>query len=71
MKGADTMDIAGLSMALSQLKVSQQANISLMNKVMNISEIQSDAMIQMIEESTAIMEQSINPHIGGSVDIKI
>ena len=71
MKGADTMDIAGLSMALSQLKVSQQANISIMKKAMDTGEMQTDAMVQMIEKSTAIMEQSINPHLGGNLDITI
>ena len=58
------MDIAALSMGLSQMKVAQQAGVSLMKMAMEGSEVQMDNMIQ-------VMEQSVQPHVGGSIDISL
>lgn len=58
------MDIAALSMGLSQMKVAQQASVSVMKMAMETSEVQMDNMMQ-------VMEQSVQPHVGASIDIKL
>lgn len=60
----DYMDIAAMSMALSQSKVQQQASLALMKKTMNVTEANASDLIQMLSQSVA------HPHLGGKVDIK-
>ena len=57
------MDIAKLSIAMSQSQLKQQASISVMRKTMDQAEIQSEQMIRMLEES-------VQPHLGGNVNLK-
>ena len=57
------MDIAALSMALSQMNVRQEATVSVMKKSMDQAQSGGQDMIKMLE-------QSVQPHIGGSVDLK-
>lgn len=65
------MDIAGLSMGLSQMKVAQEANVSVMKMAMNTAKGQNMDLTKMLEVNTKIMEQSVNPHIGGNIDISL
>lgn len=65
------MDIAGLSMGLSQMKVAQEANVSVMKMAMNTAKGQNMDLTKMLEINTKIMEQSVNPHIGGNIDISL
>ncbi|MBP3950157.1 YjfB family protein [Bacillus suaedae] len=66
------MDIALLSMALSQGKAQQQASISIMKKAMGTAEQQGDALQKLMgsADATAI-QQAAQPHLGGSIDIKL
>lgn len=57
------MDIAALSMALSQMNVRQEASISVMKKSMDQAEVNGENVVKMLE-------QSVQPHLGGSVDLK-
>lgn len=57
------MDIAALSMALSQMNVRQEATVSVMKKSMDQLEANGDSVVKMLQ-------QSVQPHIGKSVDIK-
>ncbi|MCM3611973.1 YjfB family protein [Planococcus sp. MERTA32b] len=57
------MNIAALSVALSQMNVRQEATVSVMKKSMDQAESTGDSIVKMLE-------QSVQPHIGGSVDIK-
>ena len=63
------MDIAALSMGLSQIKVAQEASISVMKMAMDSTKVQAVDMAKMLQANTKVMERSINPHIGGSIDI--
>lgn len=63
------MDIAAMSIILNQAKVQQQVSISVIKMAMNTGRTQMNDMVQMIQENTKIMEQSLNPHIGGNIDI--
>ncbi|AFS77331.1 hypothetical protein Curi_c02510 [Gottschalkia acidurici 9a] len=65
------MDIAALSIGLSQIKIAQQANLSIMKMAMDSVKIQTSDLTQMMDINTKMMEQSVNPHIGGSIDIKL
>ena len=58
------MDIAALSMGLSQMKLANEVSVSVMKIAMNTSK-------EQVEGLTNIMEQSVNPHIGGTLDIKL
>lgn len=57
------MDITALSMALSQMNVRQEASISVMKNSMDQAEVNSESVVKMLE-------QSVQPHLGGSVDLK-
>ena len=65
------MDIAALSIGLSQMNPQQQASISVMKMAMDTAVMQSVDMTEMLEVNTKVMEQSVNPHIGGNVDIRL
>ena len=57
------MDIAALSMSLSQMKVAQEASVSVMKLAM-------DTVQGQMQDLTKIIEQSVNPNLGTSIDIK-
>ncbi|MCZ0702096.1 hypothetical protein J2T56_001570 [Natronobacillus azotifigens] len=57
------MDIARLSMSMSQAQVHQQASLGVMNKVMDQSEAQADGLIEMLD-------QVAHPHLGQAIDVK-
>lgn len=65
------MDIAALSMNLSQIKVAQEAGMSVLKMAMDTTEVQAIDMTQMLEANTKIMEQSMNPDLGQTIDIKL
>ena len=58
------MDIAALSMSLSQMKVANQASISVLKLTMDTAQ-------EQMQDMTKIMEQSVNPHIGSNLDLKL
>lgn len=58
------MDIAALSIHLSQANLKQDVSISLLKTAHNQASVQTEALTKM-------MEQSILPHLGGNVDIKL
>lgn len=70
-KGVDQMDVAALSMGLSQMKVTQQASVSVMKMAIDTTKSQAVDMAKILEVNTKIMEQSVSPHIGGSLDISL
>lgn len=65
------MDIAALSMNLSQMKVAQEASMSVLKMAMETAKVQSVDVVQLIESSTKAMEASISPHVGGNIDISL
>lgn len=58
------MDVAALSVVLNQGKLAQQVGIAVMKKAMDSAKTNNDALLKT-------MEQSISPHLGRSVDVKI
>lgn len=65
------MDIAALSMGLSQMKVAQEASVSVLKMAMDTAKVQSVDMVQLIKSSTKAMESSVSPYIGGNIDISL
>ena len=65
------MDIAALSTGLSQMKLAQQASMSIIKMAMDTAKVQAVDLTQMLEVNTKIMEQSINPHMGRNIDIRL
>lgn len=58
------MDIAALSMGLSQMQVAQEASISVMKMAMDTATSQSNDL-------SKLMEQATTPHLGGNIDISL
>lgn len=65
------MDIAGLSMSLSQMKAAQQVSVSVMKLSMDTAKNHGSEMVQMIQNNTRMLEQSVTPYLGASIDIKL
>ena len=65
------MDIAALSMVLSLGKLKQQAGVSLLKLAMEKATVQTDTLSAMLAENTKIMEQSMTPHLGQTIDIRL
>lgn len=62
------MDIAGLSMALSQVQTTSQVGVAVLSKSLDSMETSGAAMIDMMKSS---MELSVNPAVGGNFDMYI
>lgn len=66
------MDIAAMSMNLSQAKISEMAGISVMKMAMDTSKENANAMAEMLSSSSVqVMEKSVTPHLGNTIDIKL
>ena len=65
------MDIAAISMMLSQTKIQQQAGISVMKMAMNTGENQVNELIEMLQETTIALENSVTPYLGRNIDITL
>ena len=61
------MDIAEVSMALSQIQTQSQVGTAVLSKTMDTNEIMGDGIVKMIDKSA--MERSVNPGIGANVDV--
>lgn len=59
------MDVAKLSMALSQANVKQQASLQVMSKVMDQTESQSNGLIKMLDQASPA-----HPNLGTKIDIQ-
>ena len=65
------MDIGGLSTSISQMKAAQQVSVSVMKLSMDTAKNSSSELIQMIHNNTKLLENSVTPHLGVSIDIKL
>ncbi|ONI43898.1 hypothetical protein AN640_06005 [Candidatus Epulonipiscium fishelsonii] len=61
------MDIAGLSMGMSQMNVGVQLSVSVAKMTMDTVEQSSQIMNEMMRD----METSVNPNLGSNINIKI
>ena len=59
------MDIASLAMVMSQAQVMQDASVAVLKMAMEgPAEQMADVMAAL-----QVMENSVNPHIGGNIDV--
>lgn len=58
------MDIPALSIAMSQANTLNQYNVAMLAKTLDTVEESGALMLQM-------MEQSVNPHLGQTIDITV
>jgi hypothetical protein len=58
------MDIAALSTSMSQASLAQAVGIKLVN-------LAKDQAVQQGNDVVKMMEQSVNPNLGGKIDIRI
>lgn len=58
------MDIAAMAMNLKAFEFHQQVGIAVANLVMDTIETNVEDMVQ-------VMEQSVNPHLGANLDIRL
>ena len=63
------MDIAGVSMALSNVSLQSQIGTAVLDKAMDTNETLGQGLVQMID--AAAMERSVNPSIGSNFDLKL
>lgn len=63
------MDIAGVSMALSDISLQSQVSTSVLDKSMEANEAMGQGLVQMID--AAAMERSVYPGVGANMDLKI
>ncbi len=62
------MNIPELSTALANVKLTNEVGIAVLDKALESSEMAGASMINMMSQS---MELSVNPHIGGNIDMLI
>lgn len=65
------MDIAVMSTMLSQAKLQQQASISVIKMAMDTGKAQANGVVEMMQESSKTMEQSIDPNLGANIDTRV
>ncbi len=63
------MDIAGLSMDMAMMDVKSQVGIKMLSKAIDLGKDMGAEMVQMMD--AAAMELSVNPAVGGNVDIRL
>lgn len=63
------MDIAGLSMALSQINTQSDVGVAMLSQAMDMNEVLGEGMVEMLD--AAAMERSVTPHIGGNIDLMV
>ncbi len=62
------MNIPELSTALASTKLASQVGIAVLDKALENSQATGESLISMMDRS---MELSVNPHIGGNIDMLI
>jgi len=66
------MDIALMSMALSQGQVQQQASLSVMKMAMGDVKQQGEALHTLMGTTNATaIQHAAQPHLGGNIDLKL
>ena len=62
------MDIPALSMALAQNRTLNDVGIAMLSKNLDIME---DAGSAVVASMDAVSELSVNPNIGGNIDLRV
>ncbi len=65
----EILDIAGLSMGLSQAKASTAIGTAMLAKSLDMMETLGAGVVDVIDRS--VMENSVSPNLGGNIDIMV
>ena len=65
------MEIAALASAMKYSAIQQQVSLSVMKIAMDAAKGQAIDLTQMLQHTTKAMELSVNPNLGGNIDIRI
>ena len=65
------MDIAALSVALSQQRVNQDLGVATLKMAMDSSQQTSDLVSEMSSSDTKAMDVAAQPYLGVNIDIAI
>lgn len=63
------MDIGAISMSVSQAELGSRVSMAVLDKTMETEELLGDRLVQMLDG--AAMERSVNPAVGGNLDIRV
>lgn len=63
------MDIPSLSMAMAADRLQTNVSIAMLSKTIDLSKTLGDELTSMMD--AAAMERSVNPAIGGNIDLSI
>ena len=63
------MNIAGLSMNMSMIDTKSKVGTAVLGKVMDTNEVMGQNLVAMLD--AAAMERSVNPSVGGNVDLRV
>ncbi|NLM07184.1 MAG: putative motility protein [Tissierellia bacterium] len=67
------MDVGSIS-AMRLADVHMKAGVLVLKKAMDQSEIQQNMLASIMSQSLAVtqaMERSVNPHLGGNIDVRV
>lgn len=63
------MDIASLSMGLSQYQTLTDVGTAMLSKSLDMAKMNGNAVTELLD--SAAMERSVYPDIGGNIDYKV
>lgn len=62
------MNIPQVSTALANVQINDQIGVAMLSKAMESSEAEGTSLINMMDRS---MELSVNPYVGGNIDMLV
>lgn len=65
----DFMDIAKLSMAMSQINTQSAYGVAMLSNSLDMASSTGNQIVEMMD--AAAMERSVNPHIGSNFDMSV
>lgn len=63
------MDIANVSTIIKDVEMKNEVGVAMLDKSLDMTEAMGDSMINMMKR--LVMEQSINPNLGTSIDLYV
>jgi len=65
------MDIAALSINLSQVQLQQVVGTAVLKMAMDTDRENADMLTKALAASMQVLEQSVNPHLGARLDMTV
>ena len=62
------MDIPAFSMSLARIEIENSVGIAMLSKSLDTMETTGAAMVQMMSQS---LELTVNPNVGGNIDLSL